>query len=67
MVGHVDVVQGRGVGVVAQGGDGVSVAEPSSNFTLIVALWSASKVIPSAISRLPRSPMNHPKNKVVAD
>ena len=29
----------------------VSVAEPSSNFTLIVALWSASKVIPFAVNR----------------
>ncbi len=29
MVGNVKVVQGSGMGVVAQGGDGVSVAEPS--------------------------------------
>ena len=28
-VGHVEVIQGSGVGVVAEGGDGVSVAEPS--------------------------------------
>jgi hypothetical protein len=35
VVGDVEVVQGSGMGVVAQGGDGVSVAEPSLGLEIL--------------------------------